>query len=158
MDRFFAELPWWKCFACAPVDKNPQGLHLHFEEIPNGARTQFSLSEGFQSYPGYLHGGILATILDETMAYALVYRFKKLPFTKSFQISYRRAVSAGRSYECESQIEKGESEVWHIKGLIREKGRGILVTAGAQFVLPTYELAVKMLSETDLSECAHLFR
>jgi hypothetical protein len=58
-----------RCFACGA--DNPDGLHLEFLLAPDGSVVCFpAVSESFVGYPGYLHGGIIATLLDEAMSKA----------------------------------------------------------------------------------------
>jgi uncharacterized protein (TIGR00369 family) len=55
------------CFGCAPENKT--GLHLRFQEnLENGSvECEFRMPRRFEGPPGHLHGGIIATILDEAM-------------------------------------------------------------------------------------------
>lgn len=59
------------CFVCGR--ENPHGLHLHFYEEPERGIVwaEVTLDEAYQGYPGVAHGGILATLLDETAGRAL---------------------------------------------------------------------------------------
>jgi uncharacterized protein (TIGR00369 family) len=59
------------CFGCGP--ENPQGLHLHFvvdasdpENIT--ATATVKLTRFHEGPPGYTHGGVIATLLDEAMS------------------------------------------------------------------------------------------
>lgn len=54
-----------KCFACGP--DNPEGLRLDWQSIDSGMVALFSPGEKFQGWQGVVHGGILATVLDEAM-------------------------------------------------------------------------------------------
>lgn len=63
------------CFGCGPA--NPQGLHLHFTLNPDPATTDpehptasatVNLTEFHGGPPGYIHGGIIATLCDEAMS------------------------------------------------------------------------------------------
>lgn len=59
------------CFACGV--ENPYGLQIHFYD--NGedeVRADYTVPEHFQGYPGIVHGGILATILDELVGRAVM--------------------------------------------------------------------------------------
>ena len=53
------------CFGCGP--RNPEGLHLefHIDSAAVTAYADFQLTELHQGAPGYIHGGIIATLLDE---------------------------------------------------------------------------------------------
>ena len=55
------------CFVCG--EKNDFGLHAKFYETDaNELVALINPSEQHQGYPGRMHGGIAATILDETIA------------------------------------------------------------------------------------------
>ena len=56
------------CFACGK--DNPVGLKLRIVKDSGEARGEFTVSELYQGWRGYVHGGIIFTILDEAMAYA----------------------------------------------------------------------------------------
>ncbi|MGI9571608.1 MAG: PaaI family thioesterase, partial [Desulfobulbia bacterium] len=54
------------CFVCGL--ENDFGLKSYFYELENGELiARFVPAEAHQSYPGRLHGGISAAILDETL-------------------------------------------------------------------------------------------
>ena len=55
------------CFACG--DKNPIGLKLKFDfnDMKKTLSCKFTLGKNYQGFTDIVHGGILATILDEVM-------------------------------------------------------------------------------------------
>ena len=56
------------CFACG--DANPIGMHLHIELGEGEARTTWRAGDDFVGWEDKVHGGLLATLLDEVMAWA----------------------------------------------------------------------------------------
>ena len=56
------------CFACG--DANPIGMHLHIELGEGEARTTWTAGDDFVGWEDKVHGGMLATLLDEVMAWA----------------------------------------------------------------------------------------
>ena len=58
------------CFVCGR--DNPIGLHAEFivDQEQNKASTTLTISSNFQGWQGLVHGGIIATLLDETAIYA----------------------------------------------------------------------------------------
>jgi len=59
-------LPDNGCFVCGPANMN--GLHLSFQQQEDQYVTIFTPPAIYQGYQGVLHGGIMATVLDEVMA------------------------------------------------------------------------------------------
>lgn len=53
------------CFGCGA--ENPVGLGLQFERDAETVVAAFAPSMHHQGAPGFLHGGVAATALDETM-------------------------------------------------------------------------------------------
>src|SRR5688572_21900424 len=53
------------CFVCGR--DNPCGLKLDFYEVDGRVETTFTPRPEHQGWPGFLHGGILYTVLDETI-------------------------------------------------------------------------------------------
>jgi acyl-coenzyme A thioesterase PaaI-like protein len=65
--------PQSACFACGP--RNPHGLGLRFSALEDQSVTaDWTVAPGFEGFEGILHGGIVATVLDEAMAKAVVRR------------------------------------------------------------------------------------
>jgi uncharacterized protein (TIGR00369 family) len=59
------EAPDNRCFGCGP--NNPAGLGLQFVETDEGVEVEHVVPEHLAGAPGVVHGGIQATMLDETM-------------------------------------------------------------------------------------------
>ena len=60
-----------KCFACG--HDNPIGLKLLFELDGEGRSVAtFVPQRNFQGFSKVLHGGIVCTLLDEAMAWAMI--------------------------------------------------------------------------------------
>lgn len=81
-----------QCFACGR--NNPFGLKLewfnNYEE--KQVETSFTLDDNYCSYPGTVHGGILATILDETSGRAILLdnNFERLMVTLKMEVVYKK--------------------------------------------------------------------
>jgi acyl-coenzyme A thioesterase PaaI-like protein len=80
------------CFGCGP--DNPQGLHLDF--IPDTTdptrittTAHIQLTRLHEGPPGYIHGGIIATLLDEAMS-KLNRPLNVLAMTRHMEVDYLR--------------------------------------------------------------------
>ena len=85
------------CFICGL--ENPVGLKLKIYELEPGViQTTFTAPEPFQSYPGILHGGIVATILDEISGRAHMGdpSQPRFMYTAKLEVKYRKNVPIGK--------------------------------------------------------------
>lgn len=79
-----------KCFACSR--NNPIGLKLNFEESENYLHATWSPSEHYQGYNNVLHGGIIATLLDEIGAWCVNVKIGTAGLTSELKIKYLKPV------------------------------------------------------------------
>lgn len=75
------------CFACG--EKNPIGLHLTFDFDGEQIFTRKILPKEFQGYDDTAHGGIIATILDETMCKFIAAKYKSTAVTAKLEVRYK---------------------------------------------------------------------
>ena len=54
-----------RCFVCG--QRNPYGLQLVFRLENNSIVAEFQPREEHQGFPGVIHGGIVAAVLDEAL-------------------------------------------------------------------------------------------
>lgn len=81
-----------RCFACGK--DNPQGLKLDIKKTPEGVELDYVLPERFAGWQGIAHGGIVATILDELLAWACTNAGRNC-VTAEMTVRYRRPVKTG---------------------------------------------------------------
>jgi acyl-coenzyme A thioesterase PaaI-like protein len=124
-----------RCFVCGP--SNPDGLHLDFEpEGSAGVRTTYVIPERFQGFAGIVHGGILATILDECMVNTVWLRGVPA-VTARFEMRLRRPVRLGDRVTFRAEVRresaKGFEVVSHAElddGAVVAEGHAVLVKVG----------------------------
>ena len=68
----FARSRWNKCFGCG--EGNPGGLKLKFRWDGKQAVAEFTPGEMHAGWPGVVHGGLLATMLDEAAGWSALER------------------------------------------------------------------------------------
>lgn len=105
------------CFVCGL--ENPIGLRLHFYEIEEGVvETEFIAGEQYQGYPGVLHGGITASVLDEVTSRAYIgadAHHPRFVFTGKLEVKYRKNVPIGRLIKFVGKVTKTKTrgvEAW----------------------------------------------
>lgn len=95
-----------RCFGCGPA--NPTGLHLEFMLAPDNTVVSLAtVPDSFEGPAGYLHGGVIATLLDETMSKAV--RARGLTaMTRHMEVDYRRPVPTGAPIRMEGRVVRSE--------------------------------------------------
>lgn len=83
------------CFGCGI--ENPVGLRLKFLQISDEEiRSEFTPPSQYEGFPGVLHGGVIATALDETCARAHIgVDTPRFMYTARLDIRFRKPVPVG---------------------------------------------------------------
>jgi acyl-coenzyme A thioesterase PaaI-like protein len=83
-----------RCFVCG--QRNPFGLHLVFRLDNNTIVAEFQPREEHQGFPGIIHGGIVAAVLDEALGRTSVLAENpEWTMTGRLEVRYRRNVPYG---------------------------------------------------------------
>jgi uncharacterized protein (TIGR00369 family) len=128
----FAHAAQNRCFGCGPA--NPGGLKLEFLLASDGSVVcPTTVSNLFEGHPGYLHGGIIATLLDEAMSKSV--RAKGLTaMTRHLEIDYRRPVPSAAAIRIEGRIVRSEgrkhwaeAQIFDSEEIALARGKGLFV-------------------------------
>jgi uncharacterized protein (TIGR00369 family) len=100
------------CFVCG--EKNPIGLKLHITTDAERGESSADVTfpEGFQGWSKIVHGGLLATVLDEAMIYAAGAKGLKC-VTGEMTVRFIKPASTGLIYTLKGRF-------------VEEKGRIVL--------------------------------
>ena len=123
------------CFVCGV--ENPVGLRLHFfETSPGEVAAECNLPEKYQGYPGIVHGGVIAAMLDEAAGRSQmgVGDNPRFMFTARLQIRYRRSVPVceplrlvGRAGESKARTATATSAIYDQQGKLLAEAEAVLV-------------------------------
>jgi len=109
------------CFLCGR--ENPVGLKLDFYEDRDTGRVQaeFTVPPEYQGYPGVVHGGIVAAILDEISGRAVMLGGKdeKLMATLKLTIRYRQPTPTSTPLTALGWVERAGEARARVAGEIR---------------------------------------
>ena len=119
-----------RCFACSKI--NPIGLKLDFSFHDDEARTKWIPKEEYQGWPGVLHGGITATILDEVMAYAIVHQ-GIMAATVEMSVKYCKKIPIGEEILARAWIEKGTKKIFYVRAHIQNKNKEVLAEGSGKY-------------------------
>lgn len=113
------------CFVCGR--KNPVGLYLSFHDNgENETQSNYTVPEHYQGYPGLVHGGILAAMLDEVVGrVAMIGDHHHFMMSVRLQVLYRHPVPVetplcirGRIVRLRGRLGKAQGEITLTDGTV----------------------------------------
>jgi acyl-coenzyme A thioesterase PaaI-like protein len=119
------------CYACG--EKNEKGLHMHFRR--EGARTvcDYVPRDFEQGYPGRMHGGIVSTLIDEAMGWA-VYHASAWAATARLNVRFRRPVPIDTPLRIEAWITHDRARLIELRAEVRDGSGALLAEGGGAFM------------------------
>ena len=128
------------CFGCGLG--NPSGMQLDFhpETVDGrpGAAATIDVAKKFTGAPTFLHGGIVATILDEAMAKANAVN-GIIGVTHRLEVSYRRPVPAEEPVVVSGVLLRKAGRYAYNRAEIRTQNGKLLAEGKGRFVLLSRE-------------------
>jgi acyl-coenzyme A thioesterase PaaI-like protein len=131
------------CFGCGA--RNADGLQLVFHRQGDEIWAEHTPAERFQGFPGVLHGGVIATMLDETLSRAAVFAGQWM-MTARLDIRYRRAAPVGRPLRVSARPTRVRARMVSARGEVYLADEPDIVLAEAEGVF----LPVSMEYERDM--------
>jgi len=121
-----------RCFGCGQA--NQMGLHLEFLLAEDHSVVSLPIvPDTFEGPTGYLHGGIIATLLDETMSKAIrAGGFTAM--TRQMEVNYLRPVPSGAPLRLEGRLAStegrkhwAEAKILNAEGATLAEGKGLFI-------------------------------
>ena len=119
-----------RCFGCSQI--NPIGLKLKFSYKDDEAVTKWIPKEEYQGWPGILHGGITATILDEVMAKVVEHK-GIWAVTGEMNIKYVKKIEIGKELIARAWLEKQSPKIFYVKAEIQNKNGEVLAKGSGKY-------------------------
>ena len=125
----FAHAAQNRCFGCGPA--NTRGLHLEFLLAEDHSVVCLAaIPDTFEGPPGHLHGGIIATLLDEAMSKAVRARgFTAMP--RHMEVDYLRPIPSKSPIKLEARVTHNEGRKhWTEASIVNEEGTALATGKG----------------------------
>ena len=119
------------CFACG--DTNPIGMRLHIELGEGTASTTWTPGRDFVGWEDKVHGGLLATLLDEVMAWAPS-SYDSWAVTAEMNIRYRSPANPGEELTARAWVEQRRRRIYHVRGEVRGADGRLIAQAEGRFL------------------------
>ena len=132
VDRFPNARTDHECFGCG--QQNPVGLRLRFTPGNDGVKASFTPSPEHQGFHDVVHGGIISTVLDEAMAWAVA-RARIWAVTGEMRVRFRHPLSVGEPTIATAGVSEIRGRIVTTSAeLVRDGDRLTIATASATFV------------------------
>jgi acyl-coenzyme A thioesterase PaaI-like protein len=119
------------CFGCGR--HNPVGFHLVFERDGEEMVTRYVPKPEDQGFPGIMHGGLLALLLDEAMGWAM-FADQIFAVTAKMELRYRRPTGLDLPLTVRAHIERRRGRRIELAATISDPSGATLVEANGLFV------------------------
>lgn len=143
--RTMKELPHThSCFVCG--DANPLGMKLRFHDNGTDVRTAFTPSPEHVGFKDVIHGGLLATVMDEIMVWACAARTRRFAYCAEMNVRFLRPVVPAQELTVVGRLtEDRRGRIFLASSEVRDGSGAVCVTATGKY-MPIKEAEMEGLS------------
>lgn len=155
-DRLNDNSTYQRCFACG--QQNPFGLKLRFRHEGDLIVSECTPGPEYAGFPGVVHGGIIATLLDESLSRLGAAQGRWL-MTARLELRYRQAAPLGELLRVESRLTDSRSRLVRGEAVVRladEPGTVYAEASGTFMPLPEDYLRHMIEAHPELSSFFNL--
>jgi acyl-coenzyme A thioesterase PaaI-like protein len=137
-----------RCFACGNL--NPYGLKMVFRLEDNTIVSDFRPGEEYQGFPGVIHGGITAAVLDEALnRTSMLTNQPTWTMTGRLEVRYRRYVPYGPLLRVRASLDTQRSRMVQASGKLTLADDESVIFAEGQgtFMVPTPEILDEVMKD-----------
>jgi uncharacterized protein (TIGR00369 family) len=137
------------CFVCGI--RSPVGLKLDLLSDGKVVETRVRFRPEHAGFSGVIHGGLITTVLDETMAWVIGVNTRSFAFAAELNVRFLRAVAPEVTMVARAElVENKRGRLFMTRGEIRSETGEIAVEASGKFLPIPAERQMAML--TDFAE------
>jgi uncharacterized protein (TIGR00369 family) len=125
-----------QCFVCG--ETNPAGLKLRFFVEDGLVKALLKPARHHCGYPNVVHGGVVASAIDECMAWAATREFKRMSVTGQLTVRYIKRTPGDRPLTVCAEVTKANRRVTYAQGWIQDE-QGTVYARGEGSFLPLTE-------------------
>jgi len=119
------------CFVCGA--DNPHGLRLKFRVENGEVRADYRPDARHEGYRGIIHGGIIASALDEAMFWAAAYATRRFHVSIQLDVRYQKKVEVGQTYLLAARITGEQRRICSAVAELRNVHGEVCASASGRF-------------------------
>lgn len=121
------------CFVCG--ESNPIGLNLRFETDGRAVRTRFTPRAEHIGFKQVVHGGLIATVLDEIMVWACVAQTKRFAYCAELTVRFQNPLRPGEETTASAElVTNRRDKIFDVKSQLKDRAGKILATATGKYI------------------------
>jgi acyl-coenzyme A thioesterase PaaI-like protein len=143
------------CFVCG--ESNPIGLRLRFETDGRIVKSHFVPRAEHIGFKQTVHGGLIATVLDEIMVWACAVVTKRFAYCAELNVRFVHPLRPNEEVLAQAELAANrKGKIFEAKGELRQVGGLLLATATGKY-LPVPLVNAAEMAEDFLGETGGIF-
>jgi acyl-coenzyme A thioesterase PaaI-like protein len=122
------------CLVCGR--QNPHGLKLSLDvdESTGVVSVSFTPRAEHIGFEGIVHGGVLATVLDEAMVWAATWAARRFCVAGELNVRFRHSAGVGEALRVETRVESARPRLILTRGTVTGGGGAAIAEATGKYV------------------------
>lgn len=121
------------CFVCG--ESNAIGLNLRFETDGGVVRTLFTPQPEHIGFKQVVHGGIIATLLDEIMVWACAVQTKQFAYCAEMTVRFLKPLRPGEEVIATAElVANRRNRIFEAKAEVKDKEGNILAVSTGKYL------------------------
>ncbi len=122
------------CVVCGP--SNPHGLHLssHVDVETGSVRTTFTPAAHHVGFDDLVHGGVLATVMDEVMVWAAIWACRRACVAGEFGVRFRQKATPGRPLVVSARVTRSRGKLHEVDATVVDVHGSPVVTGSGKYL------------------------
>lgn len=144
------------CYGCGPENEHGLRANFSFHEPTGEVRFEY-VPRGFEiGAPGFVHGGVLAAIMDEAQG-VLCFHVGHMVMTDQLHMKYHKATGLSAPFSVRCWITAVRKRRMYTRATIHDQSGVLLVSSSAVwYLLPERVVHRLFYGQGDESESAHI--
>jgi acyl-coenzyme A thioesterase PaaI-like protein len=115
---------------------NPSGmkLFLHVDEETGHVRCDFVPRPEHVGFEGMIHGGAIATVVDEAMVWAATWKGKRFCLCGEMTVRFRQTAHVGQSLIVVAQVDYSRPTLIETTAKVFDSKNSLVATANGKYV------------------------
>jgi acyl-coenzyme A thioesterase PaaI-like protein len=134
------------CFVCG--ESNPAGLKLHFETDGRIVQTRFMPRAEHVGFRQTVHGGLIATLLDEIMVWACAVQTRRFAYCAELKVRFINPVRPNQEALASGElVSNRRGKLFEARAELRNQAGLVLATATGKYLPVKHAEATEMATD-----------